>query len=294
MKKNLIQYLTLLLCLILLSLCITQTVRLEAYRSQLGREIDELKNQLSSEINGISYDLRSELEEAAQPVETYEISLAKIDYENRTIALDVSVTLKQWNEETAVSLIASAAGEKNIISMTTDGTGTYFVPLDIPLEQTQDVCLEAMVATGGVSTKTDLGGYPDIASQLPLRSGGCGWSETTYRKGTMILDFEQYLEWQWEPGAISNARFEIYINEELYQTINAQEAGNHTFRLPSTELACEDNDTVQLVFRCDDSFGLSYRIDCFEAILEDGDVVETISSDDISFYWSTEAENCDH
>ena len=40
MKKNLIQYLTLLLCAILLVICISQNNRLEMYRSQMGREMD--------------------------------------------------------------------------------------------------------------------------------------------------------------------------------------------------------------------------------------------------------------
>ena len=68
MKKNWMQYLTFLLCFILLFLCIAQTARLETLRFQLVQEIQHLENELSNAIDGISYDLRRELEETAKPV----------------------------------------------------------------------------------------------------------------------------------------------------------------------------------------------------------------------------------
>ena len=294
MKKNWMQYLTLALCFVLLFLCIAQTARLETLRFQLVQEIAHLENELSNAINAISYDLRRELEEAAEPVEFYEVNLAEIDYESRSISLDVLVTLKQWGKDTTVSLITTSADEKNIQHMLHDGTGTFTGKITAPLEATDGFWLEAMVSTGGVSTTMELTGYPDLASLMPLYSVGCAWSGLTYSKGTLPLEFEQHLEWQYESGTISNARFEIHVNDELFQTVNANEANNLNFQLPAMVLECEENDTIQLYFRCDDSFGLSYRFHCLEIVIEDGNVVESISDDEMEFFWISEAENCDH
>ena len=294
MKKNWMQYLTLLLCFILLFLCIAQTYRLEAYRSEVGREMDNLKNQLTSAIDGISYDLRNELESSSNPVESYDVTLAQIDNETRSFSLDVHITLKQWDEDTTVSLVTVSEKDKDIQYMAHDGTGTFTAAVNVPLADSDGVLLEAMVTTGGVSTRIDLEEYPDIDSLIPLRSDGCGWTETTYRKGVLILDFEQFLAWQYEPGSISNARFEIYVNDELRQSIAAHVNSNHSFQLLSTELACENNSTVRLFFRCDDSFGLSYRFHCLEMFIEEGNVVESISNDEMDIFWTSEATNCDH
>ena len=79
MRKNLLQYLTLFLCAILLPLTIIQSIRLEKYRVQLDSDFNRLKIELSNTITDITSDLRYELEESAQPVDTYELTLGDID-----------------------------------------------------------------------------------------------------------------------------------------------------------------------------------------------------------------------
>ena len=295
MKKNLIQYLTLLLCFILLALCITQTCRLQAYRSQINREMEELKNELSSAIENIRYDLRNELEEAAQPVEDYEVTLSDIDFESRTISLAVVVNLKQWSADSAVTLIISGETDKNTVEMVPDGTGAYFAPLDISLEDMDGFWLEAMVTTGGVSTKMELTGYPDVASLLPLYSSGSGWTGPYYDHGVLTLDFDIFLDWQYQqPGTISNPLFDIYVNGELVQTHPAQESASGSYGIQLLQIECGENDNVRMVFRCEDSFGIRYRFTCMEFTLEDGEIFDTLMSDELEFDWITEAENCDH
>ena len=295
MKKNLIQYLTLLLCFVLLALCITQTVQLETYRYQVIREMEELESKLSSAIENIRYDLRNELEEAARPVEDYNVSLSDIDFENRTISLAVDVNLKHWSTDTTVALVISGEMDKNIVEMITDGTGSYFAPLDVSLEEMEGFWLEALVTTGGVSTKMELTGYPDVASLLPLYSSGSGWIGPYYDHGVLTLDFDIFLDWQYQqPGTISNPLFDIYVNGELVQTCPAQKSDSGSYGIQLLQIECGENDNVRMVFRCEDSFGIRYRFTCMEFTLEDGEIFDTLMSDELEFDWITEAENCDH
>ena len=295
MKKNLIQYLTLLLCAILLVICISQNNRLEMYRSQMGREMDELKNQLSSAMDNIAEDLRYELEESAQPVENYDVILSDLDFEGRTISMDAFVKLKQWTQDTAVSLIYTAGDEKNITTMVSDGTGTYSAPLEISMEDPEEFRVEAMVTINGVTSTMEIGSYSGISSLLPLYSSGYGWSGPDYRKGVLTMDFELFLEWQYvEPGTVSEPRFLIYVNDELIETRPAQTAGNDSYCIQLLEVECGENDAVRLEFRCEDSFGISYRFPCTEVILEDGVIFDVVSSDEVEFSWIAEAKNCDH
>lgn len=295
MKKNVIQYTTLLLVFILLPLTILQGIRLEQYRVQLDSEFQNLENRLTNAIDDVLYDVRNELEESSQPVENYDISLGEIDFETRSIQLNATVTLKQWSEDSLVSLVIADDELRKTIQMTTDGTGTFSTTLSVPLEEAEGFLLKATVTTGGVSTSTDLGGYPDIYSLLPLRTSGLAWTEPAYDRGVLKLDFEYFLEWQYDqPGIISDARFEVYVNDALMQTLHATEQPDLSFRIHSLEVTCAENDVVLLVFRCVDSFGLEYIFPCTEFILENGMVMDTISMDSPQFHWVREAENCDH
>ena len=295
MKKNLIHYLTLFLCAVLLPLTIIQSSRLEKYRVQLDNEFDRMKVELSNTINDIASDLRYELEDSAQPVDNYELTLGDIDYERRTIQINAAVTLKQWSEDSTVALIISDDDLRKTIYMTTDGTGTFATQLTVPLDDVQGFLVEAMVTTGGVSSKMDLGGYPDVYALLPLRNTGAGWTNPEYARGILKVDFEYYMEWQYnQPGTISNACFDIYVNDALTQTIPAHEQNGFTFSTSALEVECGENDVVLLVFRCEDSLGLGYIFPCTEFILENGRVTDTISMDSPQFYWITDAENCDH
>ena len=294
MKKNVIQYITLLLVAILLPLTMIQGIRLEQYRSQLSTEFNSLENQLYNTMDDIRYDLIIELERSSQPVENYDISLEDLDLGSHRLQLDVSVTLKKWSEDSTVTLIVENAGIRSIQDMTTDGTGTYTAVLDVTLDQVRDLWMEAMVTTSGVSTKLELGGYGDITYLLPLISSGCSWSEPEYHRGTLQMDYEVYLQWQYQPGTVSNASFDIYVSDELVQTIPASAQPDLIFALSHLDIPCGENDTVRLDFRCEDSFGVGYILPCLEIVLEEGNVAETISMDMPEYYWITDAENCDH
>lgn len=295
MKKNPIQYITLFLCAILLPLTIIQSVRLEQYRIQLGSEFHSLENRLSSTLDAIRYDVRNELEQSSQPMDYYDISLGAIDFESRTVQLGASVSLKQWSEDSLVTLVIDDGALRKTIQMTTDGTGTFSTTLSVPLEEAEGFRLEAMVTTGGISTSMELGDYSDIYSLLPLRSTSSGWTGPEYVRGMLVLDYDYSLEWTCDqPGTISNARFNIYVNDDLLRTMPATEASNLNFRISPLEVECGENDTVRLEFCCEDSFGIGYIFTCMEYVLEDGTVTESVGLDATEFYWVTEAENCDH
>lgn len=295
MRKNLLQYLTLFLCAILLPLTIIQSARLEQCQIQLAAQMNRMESQLSSAIQEISHDVRLELEDSAQPVDNYDISLGEIDFESRTIQLNATVTLKQWSDDSLVTLVIDDGALRKTIQMTTDGTGTFSTQLTVPLEEVEGFWLEAMVTTNGISTSMELGGYPDIYSLLPLHNTGSGWTGPEYTRGMLVLDYDYSLEWTYDqPGTISNARFNVYVNNDLIRTIPAEESSHLTFCISPLEVECGENDTVRLELCCEDSLGIGYIFPCIEYVLENGTVEESISMDAMEFYWVTEGENCDH
>lgn len=117
MKRNLLQILTLCLCIVLLVITVMQGKKLDEYRMQMENKLQDMENTLHHDIQNISWTIERELEEAARVIENYTFKPTGIDSDNHALQADVSVILKQWYEDTEVILLAEVGGNQQNIPM---------------------------------------------------------------------------------------------------------------------------------------------------------------------------------
>ena len=291
MKDKLIQILTLLLCFILLAVAISQNRRLEAYRCEMEQQYNQLQSEIRDISSQVGFQLRQELESAAQPISSFEVDYRSINTGSRTLETEVTLTLKQWSKDTAVTLTARFDDSQVTSETVHEGAGFFSAPLSIPMEGTDSITLTATVTTGGVNTQQELAVYSDFESMVPLGFSGCSWSAPDYSQGSLNTDFDITLEWRedWS-GTVELAQFEIYVNNELTQTVPVQEFSNDAlhFSLSRWGIPCGENDTVHVTLRCEDSYGIGYVFSGPRITLEDGRPTDQGAVESAQFYWLEE------
>ena len=107
MKNNLIQVLSLILCIVLLILVLGQNRQMRQTSEQLERDLHNLRMMLSDEVRSISSNLEQQLEESQRIVASYNLQPIGISKEENALLADVSVTLKEWFSDTQVILLAT-------------------------------------------------------------------------------------------------------------------------------------------------------------------------------------------
>ena len=264
MGKNWLQIANLCLTALLLVLVLRQGAQLRSYREQTNDRLDNLRTVVENEVGRVSDSVRSAMTEAARSVASYNLEPDGIDAENRTLLADLTVELKTWSADTAVTLLASVNGEALTTPMTGEN-GVFTTRLALPLEEMGQIFLDTEIVTGGVSKRESLGGWSDVSMLLPLRNSGSGWEGPTYGEdGVMRSNFSIHLEGQQgQPISVEDPRFRVYRNGELVQTINArgntrQESGYLDMSVGSWELACDPGDQIEIRFLCQDQYGLGY------------------------------------
>ena len=283
-KKNWMQIATLCLCAVLVGVNIEQSLQISALQRRMEHEMSDLRSEVSHEISNISSRIERELEEANRVVTEYTLEPKGIDKETRSLKAEASVTLKEWHKDTQIVLLAKVGEEERSLPMTTDGNGTYFGELSLPLEGDAGIYLDALVTGSGLTKKETLSVGSEISMLLPLRYSGGGWSGPEYGGGVMSSKFHISLEGQnSQPGSIQNPQFLTYRNGELVQTQNAVEdphsvAGNGFCYTVDTEnnewfVECATGDVIEVRFRCEDEYGLGYDF-LFQTWNADGDFAE--------------------
>lgn len=282
MKKDPLQIITLCLCLVLLGITIHQNQLLEEYQSQTQREIWELEETLSNEIQNVSSNIAYELEQAAQIVSDHTLTVSGVDPEEQALLAEVTVTLKEWSEDTRIDLLLSPGEESFTFPMTREGEGGFFTAqLSLPSSGSLDFSLDAAISDGEQTMVESLS-YWDWYSLLPLRNEGASWSGPSYENGVMSSQFSISLRnSNGTLPALQDPAFLIYKNGELAETIPAmiehrdQIDGTVSYA-PNTpdrlwSISCEEWDVIDIRFRCTDELGLGYDF-YFASWTADGDV----------------------
>lgn len=299
MKRNWLQIVTICLCAVLLVVVVVQGRRLDDYQLQLEQRMDELENSVSNEIQSISNNLAWELAEADKAISDYSLEPVGIDRENRALLADVSVTLKEWYEDTVVTLMAAVGEETVVMPMTMGEDGAFSGRLSLPLEGgNYEIILDAQVSGGGLTRQEELGGWGDYSMLLPLQQTGGGWGGPVYQDGVLTCSYFQILieETDGEASLVRNPEFRFYRNGELVQTLEAvndphstSESGYY-YGVDSEDhawsLECEPGDVVEVRFRCEDEFGLGYDFP-FQSWFVEGEASEDQGS--VSDHWNDAA-----
>ena len=290
MKNHWMQYLSCTLCAVLLIIIIVQGKKLDAYQTQINNQMESLQRSVDEDIQNIRYYIDSQLENTDRLVRSYELIPSGIDTNSHCLNAEVSISLKEWYDDTDVELIAAINQQNITVAMIGDETGVFRGQISLPVESSTPVFMSTQIAGGGMTRTEDLGGWSDVSMLLPLQNSGSGWSGPDYRGGVMRSQFSitirgfhgellKFYEEQGVPASVQNPEFHIYRNGELEQTLpaiaGAQEDNiriasglEPEFHAESSEITysvgdewsieCKTGDVIDIHFVCQDKYGLGY------------------------------------
>lgn len=269
MKRNWMQIITLLLCAVLLCVVIEQSVRINALQRKMENELDDLTRHVEYTADRIVNSVDARFEEASRLVADYALEPIAINKDSHSLGANVSVQLKEWHDDTTLTLLAALDEETLTLPMTAGESGKFNVQLEIPLENDIEVILDVIISGGGLTKQESLGAWGELGLFLPLRNGGGGWSLPFYEECVMRGQFHFAVDGEDAvPEGVSGTAFDIYKNGKLVETINAVEdpyasSSNGICYTTDTEnyewqLKCEVGDVIDIRFRCVDEYGLGY------------------------------------
>ena len=286
MKKNWFQILSLALNAVLL-------IALLMTRAELADTQNSLKNQLDSvawrliDVQDQITDLSVRQREQTEDLSDFSFEPTGLDPESHTLQADMSITLRRWTADTAVTLLITQNGQTAELPMT--GTdGVFATPVGLPVEQTGEVSFAVNITDGGQTSREEVTSYSDIAMLLPLTNDSSGYGDPTYRGGSFQLQYDLGIRKQYGTEVIDPV-FQVLKNGETVQTLPVK-ISESTFSsdpdvvyyTPASEeggfaVSCQPEDTVELHLLCRDSFGLSYDFTvCTYEIDQDGTIVEEV------------------
>lgn len=269
-KKNRVQILTLVLCVVLLIANLWQL-----------RQISDLRGQLQSVETNLQMETRR-LDERVQAVQraAQEVDAAVLDWEyatavnreTRSLDVEVSVTLKEWRADTAAELLwtnENGSGREGYVPLSGDGAGVFTGTLELPLAGLSGGnLLDVKITNGETARRESLGYLGDAATLLPVQCysygvGGPTLSWYASRPDLLtISDCDVNLEGcKGEPlPDLSNQVFRLRRNGEIAEETTAmygETIGQYTCEEMSIEV--QPGDELELTFFCRDNSGLGYE-----------------------------------
>jgi len=268
MKQHWLSVVNLIITVILLVVVLYQGSQLREFRTQTGDSLNNLRLVVENEADSTLRAVEAKLAAADKQVASYGLTPKGVDAKARALLADVTVELKTWSGETAVTLLAAVAGETVTTPMEPGEGGLYTASVSLPLEEMTEILLDAEITTDGVTGRESLGGWSDSSMLLPIRYSGSGWEGPTYGEdGLLRSALSIHLEGQ--AGSTLEVRdpeFRVYRNGEQVQTLTAvgntelPDGGYLDFTTPggNWSLACDPGDEIEIRFRCRDAYGLGY------------------------------------
>ena len=286
MKKNWFQILSLALNAVLL-------IALLMTRAELADTQNSLKNQLDSvacwlmDVQDQIMDLSVRQREQTEDLSDFSFEPTGLDPESHTLQADMSITLRRWTADTAVTLLITQNGQTAELPMT--GTdGVFATPVGLPVEQTGEVSFAVNITDGGQTSREEVTSYSDIAMLLPLTNDSSGYGDPTYRGGSFQLQYDLGIRKQYGTEVIDPV-FQVLKNGEAVRTLPAAISESTSSSDPDViyytpasddgniEVSCQPKDTIELHLLCRDSFGLSYDFTaCTYEIDQNGTMVEEV------------------
>lgn len=286
MKEKRFQNLSLALNVVLL-------IALFVTRAELADTQNSLKNQLDSvawrlmDVQDQITDLSVRQREQTEDLSDFSFEPTGLDPESHTLQADMSITLRRWTADTAVTLLITQNGQTAELPMT--GTdGVFTTPVGLPVEDTGEVSFAANITAGGQTSREEVTSYSDLAMLLPLTNDGSGYGDPTYRGGSLQLQYDLGVRKQYGTEVVAPV-FQVLKNGETVQTLPVKISESTVssdpdvvYYTPASEnggiaVSCQPEDTVELHLLCRDSFGLSYDFTvCTYEIDQDGTIVEEV------------------
>ena len=298
MKKNWFQILSLALNVALLIALLVTRGELMNTQTILKSNLDGIAYRLSDMDDQIT-NLSAKQREQTEDLSDFSFEPTGLDPESHTLQADMSITLRRWTADTAVTLLITQNGQTAELPMT--GTdGVFTTPVGLPVEDTGEVSFAANITAGGQTSREEVTSYSDLAMLLPLTNDGSGYGDPTYRGGSLQLQYDLGVRKQYGTEVVAPV-FQVLKNGETVQTLPVKISESTVssdpdvvYYTPASEnggiaVSCQPEDTVELHLLCRDSFGLSYDFTvCTYEIDQDGTMVEEVWPDtdyNVRVFW---------
>ena len=286
MKEKRFQNLSLALNAVLLIALFATRAELVDKQTILKSKLDDIAYRLSDMDDQIT-NLSAKQREQTEDLSDFSFEPTGLDPESHTLQADMSITLRRWTADTAVTLLITQNGQTAELPMT--GTdGVFATPVGLPVEQTGEVSFAVNITDGGQTSREEVTSYSDIAMLLPLTNDSSGYGDPTYRGGSFQLQYDLGIRKQYGTEVIDPV-FQVLKNGEAVRTLPAAISESTSSSDPDViyytpasddgniEVSCQPKDTIELHLLCRDSFGLSYDFTvCSYEIDQDGTIVEEV------------------
>ena len=286
MKEKRFQNLSLALNVVLLIALFVTRAELVNTRTILKSNLDGIAYRLSDMDDRIT-NLSAKQREQTEDLSDFSFEPTGLDPESHTLQADMSITLRRWTADTAVTLLITQNGQTAELPMFGNG-GVFTAPVNLPVEQTGEVSFAVNITDGGQTSREEVTSYSDIAMLLPLTNDSSGYGDPTYRGGSFQLQYDLGIRKQYGTEVIAPV-FQVLKNGETVQTLPVKISESTVssdpdvvYYTPASEeggfaVSCQPEDTVELHLLCRDSFGLSYDFTvCTYEIDQDGTMVEEV------------------
>ena len=298
MKKNWFQILSLALNVALLAALLVTRTELVDTQTILKSNLDGIAYRLSDMDDQIT-NLSAKQREQTEDLSDFSFEPTGLDPESHTLQADMSITLRRWTADTAVTLLITQNGQTAELPMT--GTdGVFATPVGLPVEDTGEVSFAANITAGGQTSREEVTSYSDLAVLLPLSNDSSGYGDPTYRGGSFQLQYDLGIRKQYGTEVIDPV-FQVLKNGETVQTLPVKISESTVSSDPDVvyytpasddgniEVSCQPKDTIELHLLCRDSFGLSYDFTAYTCeINQDGTMVEEVWPDtdyNVRVFW---------
>ena len=286
MKKNWFQILSLALNVALLIALLVTRAELVNTRTILKSNLDGIAYRLSDVDDRIT-NLSAKQREQTEDLSDFSLEPTGLDPESHTLQADMSITLRRWTADTAVTLAVTQNGRTTEQPMSGNG-GVFTALVSLPVEDTGEVSFAANITTGGQTSREEVTSYSDLAVLLPLSNDSSGYGDPTYRGGNFQLQYDLGIRKQYGTEVIAPV-FQVLKNGETVQTLPVKISESTVssdpdvvYYTPASEnggiaVSCQPKDTIELHLLCRDSFGLSYDFTaCTYEIDQNGTMVEEV------------------
>ena len=173
MKKNWLQAVSLVLNLVLLAGLFwvgseVKELRREAWdqHRNIYNEIDATREQV--------HNIRMAQREQMELVENFHFEPTGLNGETRLLEGMMTLSLRRWAADTAVTLLAELNGETWELPMTGE-SGTFETAVGLPVTEHGELIFTALITSQGETSREQMMGYGDFSMLLPLQSDGGGW-----------------------------------------------------------------------------------------------------------------------
>ena len=280
MKKNWFVFCSLGLNVVLLLGIGYLNGEIKSVRAAVHNDIQALEQVIDNEVSGEIAQIRREMEEAQRLHKSYDLHPTGMDSVSRALLADFSLELKEWQADTAVTLLLER-GNGNAtqeIPLSRVRNGVFSAPVVLSVEDSSEIRLSAAISSGGVTTREELGGWGDISMLLPLQMTSWGGGMPQFRDGKLELPDQSagVEDMDHAPEKALEPEFYVYLNGQRIRTLpGVEEAdyGVYQYRCEPVTLeeAVNIGDKISVSFACRDAYGLHYEFPLYDWVAEEMD-----------------------